>query len=360
MTYFYTPKYEDMNIMNFLFLCGFVLLITVSCSSNVQKDDIYYNKDFDEITTVASATNHSFCIVLLDSLSITSDEYIEMIQKSPSIHKGTIYNFVNITADENKWYSKLLLPQIYPVTCVFNSVGQLIDLVSGNSRESVVYIAKAINTGQPCLEFHYNQKYDNDKIEMIHYIDNAIKLKSEIDKGKYIVDKIDSLLQISEHPYLLYWKLQNQLQLNKKTEAKETAKKLLSFDSAKDLLEYYNELLVANQLLDTTYNINTAPLISSPINKIELSDCDINHKYDLNIEIINKGEKPLKISDILTSCSCVEVKSTKKHIVNSNECLLLNVEFTPDVSGDLFREVYIISNSLNTPIYTISINATVK
>ncbi|HAC94854.1 MAG TPA: hypothetical protein DCE82_08895 [Odoribacter splanchnicus] len=31
--------------------------------------------------------------------------------------------------------------------------------------------------------------------------------------------------------------------------------------------------------------------------------------------IINKGEKPLKILGILTSCSCVEVKSAKKHML---------------------------------------------
>lgn len=38
----------------------------------------------------------------------------------------------------------------------------------------------------------------------------------------------------------------------------------------------------------------------------------------------------------------------------------LKIEFTPDTKGEVLREVYIASNSLNTPIYTISINATVK
>lgn len=184
-------------------------------------------------------------------------------------------------------------------------------------------------------------------------------MKLQIDEGKYIVDKIDSLLTVKEHSFLLFLKLNNQLQF-KKEEAKETARKILLFDSAKDLFEYYDELLIANQIIDSTYNNKTAPLISSTSNNIELPDCEINHTYNLNIEIINNGEKLLKISDILTSCSCVELMSAKKHIVDQGESLILEVRFTPDATGDIFREVYIASNSLNTPIYTIAINATVK
>lgn len=341
-------------------LFGFVLLLIVTCTSKKQECNIYHNNDFDEISTIANDANLPFCVVLIDSTIFTADEYINMIKVYNTSYVKTMYNFINVRLNENKWYSKLLSPRIYPVTCVFNAMGQLVDLVPGSSKESMSYIDKAINTGQPCLEFHYNQKYDQDKIEVIHYINSAVELKSKIYDSEDVIAKIDSLLHVKEHPYLLYLKLQNQVLFNAKIEAKKTADKLLSFDSVQDLLEYHDELLIANQLLDSTYNAKTAPLISSISNNIELSNCKINHTYNLNIEIINEGEKLLKISDILTSCNCVELKSDKKHIINSGESFILKVVFTPDAIGDIFREVYIASNSLNTPIYTISINANVE
>lgn len=305
-------------------------------------------------------SNLPFCIVLLDSTNFSSIEYINALNEYKISNNSVIYNFADIHFKDNQWYGKLLLPQIYPVTCVFNHIGQLIDLIPGSSKESFVYIDKVIKTENPCLEFHYNQKYDKDKIEVIRFINSAIDLKSKTDYNQHVINKIDSLLQIIEHPYLLYLKLHNQLQFSEENKAKETAEQLLIFDSAQDLFEYYDELFFANQLLDSTYNSKTAPLIASTSNKIELSKCDINHTYDLDINIINEGEKPLKISDILTSCSCVKLISTKKHIVNSGESLILKIEFTPDAIGEIFREVYIASNYLNTPIYKISINANVK
>lgn len=346
--------------MRFPLFWGFILLMIVSCTSNIPEHNIYHNENIEEIITLAQDKNQPFCVVLIDSLHMTANEYINAISKCKILQKGVLFNFISIDLNENKWYSKLLAPQIYPVSCIFSPKGELIDLVPGISNESVAYINQVITTKQPCLEFHYNQKYDKDKIEIIHYTNDAIKLKSKIEEGQYVINKIDSMLQITEHPYLLYLKLHNQIQFNNKIEAKETAKKLLLFDSPQILFEYYDELLVANQIIDSTYNAKTAPLISSISNKIELPNCEINHTYNLNIEIINEGEKPLKISDILTSCSCVELKSNKKHIVNSGESLIFKVLFTPDALGDVFREVYVASNSLNTPIYSISINANVK
>lgn len=342
-----------------LFL-GSILLIMTSCWHNKQEYIVYYDKSFNEISDTAKKPNLPFCIVLFDSINFSSIEYINVLNEYKTSSNSVICNFVNIHFKGNQWYSKLLSPQIYPITCVFNRIGELIDIIPGSSKESFAYIDKVINTEEPCLEFHYNQKYDKDKIEVIRYYNSVIELKPEIDRNQYVIHKIDSILRIKEHPYLLYLRLYNLMQFNKKIEAKETAEKLLLFDSAKDLVEYYDELLIANQILDSTYNSKTAPLITSASNEIILSECDINHTYDLNVDIYNKGEKPLKISEVLTSCSCVKLVSPKKSIVNRGESMTLRIEFTPDTKGDIFREVYIVSNSLNTPIYTISINAIVR
>lgn len=331
-----------------------------SCVHNNQEYIVYYDKSFNEISDTAKKSNLPFCIVLLDSTNFSSIEYFNTLKEYKTSKNSIICNFANIHFKDNQWFSKLLSPQIYPVTCVFNHIGQMIDIIPGSSKESFEYIDKVINTENPCLDFHYNQKYDKDKIGLIRYTNSIIKLKSKIDRNQYVIHEIDSLLQIRKHPYLLYLRLHNQLQFNNKIEAKETAKKLLLFDSAKDLVEYYDEFLTANELLDSTYNSKSAPLIATTSNKIKLSECNINRTYNLKVDIFNKGEKPLKISDFLTSCSCIELINAKKNIINTGESMSLKIEFTPDTKGEVLREVYIASNSLNTPIYTISINATVK
>lgn len=340
----------------------FILFLICDLSTSCKKTEnhILTNCDFAKVKAIASEKKLPFCIVFNDSLSLISSEYIGVIKTYQTPINSAIYNFVNINLENNKWYTKLFSPQIYPVTCVFSPLGQLIDLIPGSSKESFAYIAKVINTMCPCAEFHYNQQYDKDKAEIINFTNRAIAIKLKVDSGHYIAAEIDSLFQAAKNPYILYLKLQNQLQFNKISEAKETAKKLLLFDSAQYLFEYYDEFMEANQLLDSTYNYKTAPLIESVSDKIELSECYLNHKYNLDINIINKGEKPLKISDILTSCSCIKLISATNHIVNSGKSLILKIEFTPDTTGKLFREIYIASNSIDTPIYVVSINATVQ
>lgn len=340
-------------------LLWFILLIMISCDPGKHEYHVFHEKPFNEILDIAIDADLPFCIILSDSLSINSNKYIDLNRKHKTPINNAIYNFVNIDLKDNKWYAKLLSPQIYPVTCVFNTSGVLIDLIPGSSKESFAYVNKVINTKCPFAEFHYNQKYDKDKLELISYINSAIALKLNIDRGQYVVSKIDSMLQVIEHPYILYLKLQNQLQFGKNIEARKTAQELLLFDSAQDLYEYYDEFMIANQLLDSTYNYKTAPLIESISNKIELSECNIDQIYHLDIDIVNKGEKTLKISDILTSCSCLKLISSKKHLINFGELLTLRFEFTPDALGNIFREVYIASNSKNTPIYLVTINAIV-
>lgn len=336
-----------------------ILLASIICCHNKGSVQIYYNKSFHEVSDIAYNSKSPFCVVLIDSQSMESKEFMDMIKTDNISSDKLIFNFVNTDIEENKWYSKLLSPQVYPVICVFGDSKTLIDLIPGNSKESFSYLNKVIETREPCLDFHYNQKYDKVKIETIHHINTAIILKLKADNNLDVINELDSLFRVTAHPYLLFCKMQNQLQVADTIAAKETAEELLSFDSAQNLLMYYDEFKVANQLLDFAYN-ETAPILGITNNQIELANCKIDSSYYLKIIMENQGKKPLKISDILTSCSCVELKSAKRHLINPNESLVLNVEFTPDATGELFREVYIISNSLNTPLYTVTINATVK
>lgn len=329
------------------------ILFTLSCINEENKFYTYNNKSIEEISSLANNAGLPFCIVLIDSTHFTVNEYLKMIKTHTKSPHSILYNFINIYNSDNKWYSKLLSPHIYPVTCVFNTNKQLIELVPGSSIESFFYIDKAILSEETSSEFHYNQNYEKDKNDIINMVNNAIILKSKIYTDKDADICIDSLLAKRNHPYLLYLKLENQIHFNKTIEARKTANELLGFDSASDLFYYYDELLTANKVLNPMYH-NSAPKISSSTNIINLPNCIIDHTYNVDIEIFNNGGHPLKISDILTSCSCVKINSSKKNIIDPGKSIILNFDFTPENKGSVYREVHIASNSLDTPIYTIT------
>ena len=79
----------------------------------------------------------------------------------------------------------------------------------------------------------------------------------------------------------------------------------------------------------------------------------------LTFVIENIGQRPLKISDILTSCTCVELKSEKREIIPPGQSIEIKFDFIPDAKGEIFRKIYVASNSINTPISRITINAMV-
>lgn len=342
------------------FLLTVLSLIIFSCVDKNQEYNIYSNCDLTKIAEVSSTKKMPYCVVLIDSTSFSIDNYLQIIKTYTTLHTDVVFNFININLDKNKWYSKILSPQIYPITCIFNKDSNLYELIPGNSKESILYLEKAIKTEAVCEDFHYNQLYRQDKILFINYINNILKVKSKIYNSEDIIKDINFLLCKKEHPYLLYLKLQNQIHFNKINEAKETAQKFLTYDTVQNLIDYYDERIIANQILDSTYNIKNAPLITSVSKEIELSNCIINRTYVLSINISNIGKRDLKISDILTSCSCVEIKCPKKFIIRPNKSINLNVHFSAEVLGDISREIYIASNSISTPIYLITINAKVK
>lgn len=331
-----------------------MLVVICSCNKKVSRPIYYEDKTFTEI---ANETKTPFCIILRDTLSLSIDKYMESIQRYSSSSKNTVFHFIN--TEKEQWLHKLLLPRVYPVTCIFNSYGKLIDLIPGDTKESFIYISQVLEQEVPNSEFHYNQKYDQEKMDYIDFMNSAIELKDKVDDKIDVVGELDSLFQMVNHPYILYMKLQNQLQTGKDADVTHTAKKLLGFDTMYDKIYFHEELFVASMILDSTLNYTTAPMISSETNVIKLDSCKQDMTYRLNAYIYNKGKKDLNISEIHTSCSCIEIAGEEKIIVTSGDSYPLSIEFTPDAKGNVYREVYIISNSLNTPVYTISVEATV-
>ena len=205
-----------------------VIYLHQSCSPKQKPDNIYNEKSFTEIQKISQEVNLPFCLILYDSSQVASKEYIERLyyKKNNMNPNRGLFNLINITFDENKWYEKLLSPQLIPLTCVFAASGELIDLVPGSSKESLSYTEKALITQKANLEFHYNRKYDVEKIKIINNMNNILQLRFKVDQEENVIAILDTLFNKVRHPYLLFLKLQNQLQFKDTIAAKNTAKDL--------------------------------------------------------------------------------------------------------------------------------------
>ena len=58
--------------------------------------------------------------------------------------------------------------------------------------------------------------------------------------------------------------------------------------------------------------------------------------------------------------SGVSIKNSEPITIKGGDYKILEVDFKPDIIGTLKREIYIVSNSIETPVYIITINAQVE
>lgn len=91
---------------------------------------------------------------------------------------------------------------------------------------------------------------------------------------------------------------------------------------------------------------------------LELGDIEFGKTIKRSVTIKNAGNKPLIIKDVVSSCECVKAKVTADSVKPGGNAELM-IEFTPDVTGECFREVYVFCNTEESPI-NIQIHGIIK
>ncbi len=284
-----------------------------------------------------------------------------MCRFSPiSKRTNVVCNFVDVTQPENLWYVKLLLPEVLPLTCVFSSSGNLIDLIPGFSRESMLYIEDAISNDAANLDFHYNRRYNSDKLSFIRYANIAIRMYLDYTRKDSTSINIDSLYQIVENPYLLYLKASRLLAKGDTINARHAASKFLSCDSAIYFIRFHKEFLYANHLVDPSYTWDRAPVLDLSSQVIDMGTCDIFNSYPISFSISNIGYKPLEIAMIYPSCSCIKLAEPSPQVINPHCSATISATIAVDVEGYMEREIHIISNDKVQPLHSLTVIAHVK
>jgi len=339
-----------------------LLCIAVICLFGCNNTDtvIYENRSFKDICSLAEINNSPFCIVLTDSMNNLSKEYIFQLEKNyKHLFDKALFNILDINYIENEWYIKWLSPVSIPLTCIFSPDGRLIDLIPGVSKETFLYTEEAINKVET-TDFHWPNRFKTNKKNALPLLDNVLKQKIYIDEGIYIPLELNGLVDSLNYPYSNYLKLLGELMEQDTTGSQQAAQSLIKLETPASLDLYKNEFITAKKVLNPNFNINTEPNLRVDSTNICLTNCKRDETTPFEILVYNDGDKPLKISKIHTSCSCVEQhRYDEDIIIKSKESFPVKFYFTPDAEGEIVRDIFITSNAINMPILHITILANV-
>lgn len=96
--------------MRFPLFWGFILLMIVSCTSNIPEHNIYHNENIEEIITLAQDKNQPFCVVLIDS------EVVVCSKSSTGSGSGSNYDYCQ--SKFRRCYSPILMGSICLQFCL--------------------------------------------------------------------------------------------------------------------------------------------------------------------------------------------------------------------------------------------------
>lgn len=347
-----THTYLFLKIL--LFACGAFLFARCSESKTV----IYSDEPFEEIRSNALHKESPFCLVLVDSSKDASRDYLKHLHEDYGhLTDKAIYNIIDLTKEENKWYVKWLCPISTPLACVFSSEGDLIDLIPGISKESFLYTGEALQNVK-VTDFHWPNRFQMNKKQVIPYLDNLLKQKINLDNGIYLSTEFNQIIDSLYYPYPIYLKLIGECMENDTIGSLQTAKSMIEIETPSFLESYKSEFIMAKKVLDPNFDINTEPNIRVEETMIFLDKCEVNQKELIDINIYNDGKQPLRISKIHLSCSCLEQIGCDTNImIDPQDYYTAKFYFTPDVGGEISRDIFITSNAINTPILHINILA---
>lgn len=194
------------------------------------------------------------------------------------------------------------------------------------------------------------------------YILNALLfIKQKIDKGEDVSHAIDSALNQSEHPYVVYLKSLNEAQQGRHESSIYWANLFLSTIEANSYyFQVYGNLIgQAKMTADPNYALDKDGELSI-VEELSLGDCKLHEARPFGLMITNKGQSPLFIHDIVLGCTCVEFSNEKKqYTLQPMQSQTIDFVFKADVQGEIFREIMFFSNGIN-PVERVQITATVK
>jgi hypothetical protein len=271
---------------------------------------------------------------------------LETVYKN--LTEDAVFNVIDITIPENRWYKEWINSSNYPVTCVFSEEEKLISVIGGASVHSFNSIKTTLED-MSGSNFGYKSGLTNLDFNILSaFLTNVLKCKLSIDKGENCDTAINETFKVLQYPFNIYLKYKNEINQSKIDDAKNTAYRLLRFKEDIQYLRVYNEMFEETMLfLNPDYFSDNNPILTVMSENIVLPNCALNMPVTFRITIKNTGKSMLTIKNTDVGCSCIESLNKDPVDIDPNKEYDFDFIFTPNSKGRVVRSVTFVSNATN-------------
>jgi hypothetical protein len=329
-----------------LLLIGIFLCCKTFCKNELI---IYKDKSIEFSFEKAQEKKQKMCLVLIDERDTISRAYMEKLETAyKNITEDAVFNIVDVTNSENRWYKEWINSWNYPVTCVFSEEEKLIAVIGGASIHSFSSI-KAVLEDMPGSNFGYKSALTSlDFNVLFAFLDDVLKCKLSIDRGENCDVAINETFNVLQYPFNTYLKFKNEISQNKIDDATNTARQLLQFKEDIQYLRVYSEMFEETmRLIDPNYSPDNNPVLTVQSGNIVLHNCTLNNPVPFQITIKNTGKSMLRIKAIDIGCSCITSLNKDTVDIDTNKEDNFDFTFTPNSKGKTVRTVTFVSNATN-------------
>jgi hypothetical protein len=277
-----------------------------------------------------------------------------------SLKRKIIFNIVDIYANGNRWYGKWLCPVSVPLTCVFSPDGTLLNLLPDLTYESFAYMKKTVGEGQTDNEYYCYNRFGMNKKNYVVAMNSVLQAKRKFEAGDNIRSQLDASLEQVKYPFNLFLKVKSEERLQNSVNMIHACRELLATNTPYELLLYEEEFTECKKKLDSSYDITKEPCLEVTPAVVEIGQCKYHERKPFFIVLKNTGNRPVKISTVETSCTCVSFQGMDSlYIVLPHDSIQMPFEFHAEQKGDVERGCYFVSDARN-PVVDVKILATVR
>jgi hypothetical protein len=340
--------------------CFAILLL--SCKQTIPSL-IYYEKSFEEMAQSAVAENKHFAIIISHpDCPPCGALHIRLFDEvSFAVGNKAIFNIVDITLPENKWYQQFIAAMVQPAALIFSSGAELKAIISGASRASTECIKSVIHGKTDCAQY-YNRRFVTESItheNVINAFNLILTAKIKIENGQDATNELVESMQTLYYPYQLWLQIQNEQNNGNTENAVSIARQMLTFQSSMYAVLYSDLFLASRKAINPDFDIKSMPILEINVADIHLGDLQLDDKTDIQIKLKNTGKETLSILDINVGCSCLTLSSEISREIEPDNEEYLHLQFTAEHQGEITRRVMITTNGIE-PVRFITIRTNVK
>lgn len=343
----------------------FILVLVVLISACTREKKIrYLDGDLVKIFQLAKKQHKRVFVLITDRNCGSCKKFIDRLDEQPEVKKILERDYICYKADisnsKEHEIAEIVKCPSYPFPYFFDDKGKLLAFGFPKTKEYDISTLNNISIYEYRFKELFNLPVSSTTYKHLVSMNmQATLLLNE--KGNASVEAANKLfknsLHIAPYPYNMRYANLLSIQLNK--EVDHFTKMLTYTPTVSDTFLYGDiENYVSNQHNSLTVRsikaIEDIPDYAFDTENKQLGNIRTGVKHAFSFTIRNLSKIPLIIENVNHPCDCVKLSWTGSAI-GYNEVAIIKGTFSPYVSGEFIKDIFVHTNSAKYPMHVVKI-----